>query len=84
MRRRDVLKALTAAAIAGVVPRVGRAAEADDLYDKHLARRACGHGVDTVDSRKVWLGVILDVVGKARRDTAVLADLSVDKLYFRK
>jgi sulfur-oxidizing protein SoxB len=33
MRRRDVLKALTVAAIAGVVPRIGRAAEADDLYD---------------------------------------------------
>jgi sulfur-oxidizing protein SoxB len=33
MRRRDVLKALTVAAIAGVVPRVGRAAEADELYD---------------------------------------------------
>ena len=33
MRRRDVLKALTAAAIAGVVPRVGRAAEGDELYD---------------------------------------------------
>lgn len=33
MRRRDVLKALTAAAIAGVVPRIGRAAEGDELYD---------------------------------------------------
>jgi S-sulfosulfanyl-L-cysteine sulfohydrolase len=33
MRRRDVLKALTAAALAGVVPRLARAAEADDLYD---------------------------------------------------
>src|SRR4051812_19048105 len=33
MRRRDVLKALTAAAIAGVVPRIGRAVEGDDLYD---------------------------------------------------
>jgi S-sulfosulfanyl-L-cysteine sulfohydrolase len=33
MRRRDVLKALTAAAIAGVVPRIGSAGEADDLYD---------------------------------------------------
>jgi sulfur-oxidizing protein SoxB len=33
MRRRDVLKALTAAAIAGVVPRIGRAAEDDALYD---------------------------------------------------
>jgi len=32
MRRRDVLKLLTAAAISGVVPRIGRAAEADDLY----------------------------------------------------
>jgi S-sulfosulfanyl-L-cysteine sulfohydrolase len=33
MRRRDVLKVLTAAAISGVVPRIGRAADADDLYD---------------------------------------------------
>lgn len=33
MRRRDVLKMLTAAALAGIVPRVGRAAEADDLFD---------------------------------------------------
>ncbi len=33
MRRREVLKLLTAAAIAGVVPRVGRAAEGDELYD---------------------------------------------------
>jgi sulfur-oxidizing protein SoxB len=33
MRRRDVLKVLTAAAIAGVVPRIGRAAEGDELYD---------------------------------------------------
>ncbi len=33
MRRRDVLKALTAAAIAGVVPRIGSAAEGDALYD---------------------------------------------------
>src|SRR6185312_2763329 len=33
MRRRDVLKALTAAAIAGVVPGVGRAAEGYELYD---------------------------------------------------
>jgi len=33
MRRREVLKALTAAAIAGVVPRIGRAAEGDELYD---------------------------------------------------
>jgi sulfur-oxidizing protein SoxB len=32
MRRRDVLKALTAAALSGVVPRIGKAAEADDLY----------------------------------------------------
>ncbi len=32
MRRRDVLKALTAAALAGVVPRLACAAEADDLY----------------------------------------------------
>ncbi|HUI95463.1 MAG TPA: thiosulfohydrolase SoxB [Xanthobacteraceae bacterium] len=33
MRRRDVLKVFSAAALVGVVPRVGRAAEADDLYD---------------------------------------------------
>ena len=33
MRRRDVLKVLTAAALAGVVPRIGRAAEGDELYD---------------------------------------------------
>jgi sulfur-oxidizing protein SoxB len=33
MRRRDVLKALTAAAMSGVIPRIGRATEADDLYD---------------------------------------------------
>jgi sulfur-oxidizing protein SoxB len=33
MRRRDVLKLLTAAALSGTMPRVGRAAEADDLYD---------------------------------------------------
>lgn len=33
MRRRDVLKVLTAAAISGAVPRLSRAAEADDLYD---------------------------------------------------
>jgi len=34
MHRRDVLKTLTAAALAGVVPRVpARAAEGDDLYD---------------------------------------------------
>ncbi len=33
MRRREVLKALTAAALAGVVPRLARAAEADELYD---------------------------------------------------
>ena len=32
MRRRDLLKALTAAALAGVVPRLACAAEADDLY----------------------------------------------------
>jgi sulfur-oxidizing protein SoxB len=31
MRRRDVLKALTVAAMSGVIPRIGRAA--DDLYD---------------------------------------------------
>jgi sulfur-oxidizing protein SoxB len=33
MRRRDVLKVLTAVAISGAVPRLSRAAEADDLYD---------------------------------------------------
>ena len=33
MRRRDVLKVLTAAAMAGVVPRIGSAAEGDELYD---------------------------------------------------
>jgi S-sulfosulfanyl-L-cysteine sulfohydrolase len=33
MRRRDLLQALTAAAIAGVVPRIGKAAEGDELYD---------------------------------------------------
>jgi sulfur-oxidizing protein SoxB len=33
MRRRDVLRLLTAAALSGVVPRLGRAAEADQLYD---------------------------------------------------
>jgi S-sulfosulfanyl-L-cysteine sulfohydrolase len=33
MRRRDLLKALTAAAISGVIPRIGRAAADDDLYD---------------------------------------------------
>ena len=33
MRRRDVLKVFTAAAISGAVPRLSRAAEADDLYD---------------------------------------------------
>ncbi len=33
MRRRDVLKVLTAAALAGVMPRIGRAAEGDELYD---------------------------------------------------
>jgi len=33
MRRRDLLQALTAAAIAGIVPRIGKAADADDLYD---------------------------------------------------
>ncbi len=33
MRRRDVLKVLTAAALAGIVPRIGRAAEGDELYD---------------------------------------------------
>jgi len=33
MRRRELLQALTAAAIAGVVPRVGHAAEGDELYD---------------------------------------------------
>jgi sulfur-oxidizing protein SoxB len=33
MNRRDALKLLTAAALTGVVPRIGRAAEAEDLYD---------------------------------------------------
>ncbi len=33
MRRRDVLKLLTAAAMSGTVPRLARAAAADDLYD---------------------------------------------------
>jgi sulfur-oxidizing protein SoxB len=35
MRRRDVLKALTAAAMSGAIPRIGRGADAaaDDLYD---------------------------------------------------
>ncbi len=33
MRRRDALKILTATALAGIIPRVPRAAEADDLYD---------------------------------------------------
>ena len=33
MRRRDVLKVLTAVAISGAVPRLSRAAEADDFYD---------------------------------------------------
>ena len=33
MRRRDVLKVLTAAAMSGVIPRIGRAAADDDLYD---------------------------------------------------
>jgi len=33
VRRRDVLKLVTAAALAGVVPRIGKGAEADDLYD---------------------------------------------------
>jgi S-sulfosulfanyl-L-cysteine sulfohydrolase len=33
MRRRDLLQALTAAAIAGVVPRIGKAVEGDELYD---------------------------------------------------
>jgi sulfur-oxidizing protein SoxB len=33
MRRRDVLKVLTAAALAGVVPHIGRAADGDELYD---------------------------------------------------
>jgi sulfur-oxidizing protein SoxB len=33
MRRRDVLKALTAAAASGLVPAIARAAESDDLYD---------------------------------------------------
>ena len=33
MRRRDLLKALTAAAVAGVVPRPGRTADGDEIYD---------------------------------------------------
>jgi sulfur-oxidizing protein SoxB len=33
MRRRDLLKALTAAAMSGIIPRISRAADADDLYD---------------------------------------------------
>ncbi len=33
MRRRDVLKLLSAAALSGAVPRLARAAGADDLYD---------------------------------------------------
>jgi len=33
MRRREVLKLLTAAALAGSVPRIGFAAEGDELYD---------------------------------------------------
>jgi sulfur-oxidizing protein SoxB len=33
MRRREVLKLFTAATLAGALPRVGRAAEGDDLYD---------------------------------------------------
>ena len=33
MRRRDMLKLLTAAAFSGTVPRLARAAGADDLYD---------------------------------------------------
>jgi sulfur-oxidizing protein SoxB len=33
MHRREALKLLTAAAVAGVVPRLPRAAEADELYD---------------------------------------------------
>jgi len=33
MRRREVLKLITAAAVSGVVPRIGRAAEGDELYD---------------------------------------------------
>jgi sulfur-oxidizing protein SoxB len=33
MRRREVLKLLTAAAVSGIVPRIGWAAEADELYD---------------------------------------------------
>jgi len=33
MRRREVLKLLTAAALAGSVPRIGVAAEGDELYD---------------------------------------------------
>ncbi len=33
MRRREVLKLLTAAALAGIAPRIGCAAEGDELYD---------------------------------------------------
>ena len=33
MRRRDILKVLTAAALTGVIPRVSRAVEGDELYD---------------------------------------------------
>ena len=33
MRRRELLKLLTAAAVSGVVPRIGVAAEGDELYD---------------------------------------------------
>ena len=33
MRRREVLKLLTAAALAGVAPRIGYAAEGEELYD---------------------------------------------------
>lgn len=33
MRRRDVLKLLTAAALSGTLPRIGKAAADDDLYD---------------------------------------------------
>ncbi len=33
MRRREVLKLLTAAAMSGAIPRIGSAAEGDALYD---------------------------------------------------
>jgi sulfur-oxidizing protein SoxB len=48
MRRREVLKLFTAAAISGVVPRLARAAEADDLYDVgHFGNARVLHMTDT-------------------------------------